>query len=65
MFSKVPLFMATLDKKKYRKSGKIGCCDIKFHPYIKLLSEEIQSEFRIYINQAIDIIRDNLDVNKL
>ena len=62
---KVPLFYCELDKAIYHKRGVEDSCNIKAHPNVKLLPKEIQKQFKHHINLAIDILRDNLDIEKL
>lgn len=65
MFNKVPLFWVILDKKHFKKQGKNNSCTIKIHPSVKLLDENIQKQIKEHIESAIDLIRDNININDI
>jgi hypothetical protein len=64
MFNKILLFWVTLDKKQFRKMNK-NSCTIKIHPSVNLLDENIQKQIKEHIECAIDLIRDNIDINDI
>lgn len=64
MFNKIPLFWVTLDKKQFKKM-KQNSCTIKIHPSVSLLDDNIQKQIKEHIESAIDLIRDNIDINDI
>lgn len=65
MFNKIPLFFVILDKKHFKKQGKNNSCTVKIHPSISLLDDNIQKQIKEYIENAIDLVRDNINIDDI
>jgi hypothetical protein len=55
----IPLFYVTIDKDKF-KTQKENSCICNIHPCVSQLDKSIQEDIRYHINEAIDLIRDNV-----
>jgi hypothetical protein len=64
LFKNIPLFYVNINRKKF-KEFKEGSCIAKIHPCINQLNKEKQDKVRELINEAIDIIRDNIEFKDL
>ena len=60
-YTRIPLFMVTLDYKKFREEGKPGSCTMyNLHPGF-IEDEYLQSR----LQECIDHIRDNYDMEQV
>lgn len=60
----LPLISCNLNKQLYKERGKEGSCEVSVTG-MKLLPRELQEQLKYHINSAIDILRDNLDIDKM
>lgn len=60
-YRRIPLFVVTLDYKKFKEEGKAGSCTVyNLHPSF-MKDEYLQSR----IQECIDHIRDNYDMEQV
>lgn len=64
LFKNIPLFYVNINKKKF-KENKDGSCMTKIHPCINKLPKEKQDKVEKLINEAICILRDNIEFKDL